>query len=232
MLYSPTKTYLRNIVHLSVALCFLGFSLPSQAQQPDPPSDPQTSLSQQEEDHLEAEPASTEIDNEPEVESEQRSEPGDENLISSDDPAASQAQDELEGLAPTTLRSVPERMLPLQRAGWWTLFGGFVLATTGGVLAGFAEVEEDRAERLATTFDLEAGSQLLYRDQKDSYETILRRGNIYQWTSRGFLIAGAATLIAGIAILAVHGKRQKQKRNLAHRRHLLIPTGMGLEVQF
>ncbi len=128
--------------------------------------------------------------------------------------------------APTS--DVPERLPPLQRAAWWTMFGTFALATTGGVFAGMAEVQEDRALRLASTIDLTTGGSFLYGDKQAEYQEILDKGELHANLARGFLIGAGVTLIAGIALFAVDGKRSKKKSARAH----LRPSRGGLEVRF
>lgn len=152
-------------------------------------------------------------------------------VISSTNPEARRARADLEGTAlldeePSS--DVPERLPPMQRAAWWTMFGTFALATTGGVFAGMAEVQEDRALRLASTVDLTTGGAYLYGDKQGEYQEILDKGERQAWIARGFLIGAGVTLIAGIALFAVDAKRRKEKPNRAR----LRPTGSGLEVRF
>ena len=153
-------------------------------------------------------------------------------VIDADDPEATRASSELEGTAlPGPVpSSVPERLPKLQAAGWWTVFGAFVLGSTGGVFAGLAEVQEDRASRLATMLD-DNGNLLQYADYSETYEKHLSRGNTYQWAARGFVIAGAATLIAGITLFAVDHRRRR-KGLKARRRNAPRLTATGLEVRF
>jgi len=152
-------------------------------------------------------------------------------VISSTNPEARRARADLEGTAlledePSS--DVPERLPPMQRAAWWTMFGTFALATTGGVFAGLAEVQEDRALRLTSTIDLTTGGSYLYGDKEGEYQDILDKGERQAWIARGFLIGAGITLIAGISLFAVDAKRSKKKSTRAR----LRPTGGGLEVRF
>jgi len=153
-------------------------------------------------------------------------------VIDADDPDATRASSELEGtaLSGPTPSSTPERLPKLQATGWWTVFGAFVLGSTGGVFAGLAEVQEDRASRLATMVN-DDGNLLQYADYSETYEKHLSRGNTYQWVARGFVIAGAATLIAGITLFAVDHRRRR-KGLKARRRTGPRLTATGLEVRF
>ena len=92
---------------------------------------------------------------------------------------------------------VPERLPVLQQAGWWTVFGAFVVGTSAGVFAGLAERQEDKATRLASRFDLDSQAQLLYEDEQDEYERLLRRGEAFQNTAIGLGVASGVVLIAG-----------------------------------
>jgi hypothetical protein len=121
---------------------------------------------------------------------------------------------------------VPARMRPLQAAAWWTLFSGFAVGTTAGVLAGLATRQEDRALRLATVFETDAGRQPLYADKRDEYEAILRRGRAYQGTAIALAtIAGAATITA-IVLFVVDERRTKRGQTA-----LRVHPG-GIEVRF
>lgn len=152
-------------------------------------------------------------------------------VISSNNPEARRARADLEGTALATSDSgVPERMRPLQRGAWWSVFGTFALATTGGLFAGFAEVEEDRARRLGSTLDTMTGSQPMYADVQAEYEEILAKGERQAWIARGFLIGAGVTAIAAIALFAADARRQRA-RSTALRRGLRL-GGRGLEVRF
>ena len=157
-------------------------------------------------------------------------------IVDPDDPNAGRAQSDLEGESlDGELAGVPERMPKLQAAGWWTTFSAVALATAGGVFAGVAEVREDEAERLAYSFDLLEGRSPLYGDVADDYERLLDEGNTYQWVARGLVIAGGATLVAGIALFAVDGaQRRKAARGGSSRaaRVRLVPTASGLGLRF
>jgi hypothetical protein len=132
-------------------------------------------------------------------------------IVDPDDPNAGRAQSDLEGESlDTTIAGVPERLPKLQAAGWWTTFTAVALATSGGIFAGVAEVREDEAERLAYGFDLTTGRSTLYGPASAEYERLLREGNTYQWVARGFIIAGAATLVTGIALFAVDASRRRK----------------------
>jgi len=151
------------------------------------------------------------------------------NVISADDPEAKRARSDLEG---TTLAgadlNLPERLEPLQRGAWWSLFGAFALASAGGVFAGLAEVQEDRARRIATSLDLQGGGQSTYADKQDEYEDLLARGERQQSLARGLLIGGGVALAAAIALFAAHGARAAKKQPRARAR-----LGVrGLEVAF
>lgn len=151
-------------------------------------------------------------------------------VVSADDPAAKQAQADLEGEAlDRESTDVPARMQPLQTAAWWTMFGAVALATAGGIFSGLAERQEDEAERLALGFDIESGKRLPYEDNADEYEAILDKGNTYQWTSRGFLIGAGVVLATSIALFAVHGKRSKREKRQARLRGV---SPLGVEVEF
>lgn len=134
-------------------------------------------------------------------------------VVASDAEGVDQAREDLEGAAlGEPAAGVPERMPPLETAAWWTLFGSVALATTGGVFAGLAEQQEDRAIRLAAEVDPETGRSLLYDDHASEYEEILDRGEAYQWAARGLLIASGAALVASVVMFGVHGRRTRNKR--------------------
>lgn len=150
-------------------------------------------------------------------------------VISSQNPEARRARADLEGTSLLeTSAEVPDRLPPLQRAAWWTMFGSFALASAGGVFAGLAEVQEDRASRLASTIDLESGGAFNYADKADEYEAILAKGERQAWAARGLLIGAGVALVAGISLFAVHGARQRRSSARARIR----PSGGGLEVRF
>jgi hypothetical protein len=124
---------------------------------------------------------------------------------------------------------VPERLPPMQQAGWWTVFGAFVLGTTAGVFAGLAERQEDKATRLASRFDLEDQAQLLYEDQRTEYEKLLRRGEAFQNTAIGLGVASGAVLIAAATLFLVD--RRRSRRGAAKRAQVRPHVG-GFEVHF
>jgi len=164
------------------------------------------------------------------------------NVIDPDDPDAQKATAELEGeqLEDELPPGVPERMAPMQAAAWWTLFGAVTLGATGGVFAGLAEREEDKALRLQRTFDPETGSRVSFAEVRDDYDASLRRGRAYAWTSRGLLIGGGALLITSISLFVVHARRTKAERGAdakpsarGHRKARLERVGAGfVEVSF
>ena len=153
-------------------------------------------------------------------------------LMSADDPEARRAEAELEGTALTgdAAANVPARLPPLQRRGWWFMFGAFALASTGGVFAGLTEVQEDKAERLTLTLDADTGARLVYADVEGEYADILRIGRRDAAIAKGFLAAGGAFLIAGVALFIVQATRGRKAASKAKAQ--LRPTGGGLEVRF
>jgi hypothetical protein len=150
-------------------------------------------------------------------------------IVDPDDPNATRAQSDLEGeKLDAEIEGVPDRLPKLQAAGWWTTFTAVALATTGGIFSGIAETHQDEAERLAYTFDLATGRASLYGSVAEDYEQILREGQNYQWVARGFIIAGGATLIAGIAVFAVDGvRRRKAARAGDTTARLRLDPGLG-----
>ncbi len=152
-------------------------------------------------------------------------------LIAADDPEARRAEAELEGTALNrdVSADVPARLPPLQRAGWWSMFGAFALASTGGVFAGLAEVQEDKAERLTLTLDASTGSKLVYEGIEAEYDDILRVGRRDAALAKGFLVAGGGFLIAGVALFIVHATRGRKASAATAR---LRPAAGGLEVRF
>ena len=126
--------------------------------------------------------------------------------------------------------NVPARLPPLQRRGWWFMFGAFALASTGGVFAGLTEVQEDKAERLTLTLDADTGARLVYADIEGEYNDILKVGRRDAALAKGFLAAGGGFLIAGITFFIVHATRGRKAASKAKAQ--LRPTGGGLEVRF
>ncbi len=155
--------------------------------------------------------------------------PGPSTVETTEDSAAT---DQLEGTALETQEplpaGVPERLPPLQLAGWWSTFAGISLATAGGIFAGLAEREQNEAEQLATSFNVDAGSRLLYEDVRSDYERHLKRGGAFAWTSRGFLIAGGLAVVSGIVLFALHKKRSKPSSSAG----LRWRGGAAMEVTF
>ena len=113
----------------------------------------------------------------------------------------------------------------MQIAAWWTLFGAFALASTAGVFSGLAERQEDKATRLASRFDQESGSQLLYADQKGEYEDTLEKGRVYQNTAIGLGAVAGAVAIAALTLFIVDAKRGRRSERAR------IAPG-GLQVRF
>ncbi|HET6585224.1 MAG TPA: hypothetical protein VFG69_17320, partial [Nannocystaceae bacterium] len=134
-----------------------------------------------------------------------------------------------QGDTATVLEGSPERMRAMQKAGWWTLFGGFVFATVGGVFSGLAERQEDKAERIAVRFD-EDSAQPRYVDVKDDYEQIVGRGRAFASTAIALGVIGGALAVAGITLLAVDEARLR-KRTGKRRARLELRKG-GLQVKF
>jgi hypothetical protein len=156
-------------------------------------------------------------------------------VVDPNDPNATRAQSDLEGeKLDAEIEGVPDRLPKLQAAGWWLTFTAVALATTGGIFSGVAETRQDEAERLAYTFDLETGRATSYGSVADDYERILREGQNYQWVARGFVIAGGATLIAGIAVFALDGARRRKAARSADAtaRVRLDPGVGGLRLRF
>jgi len=135
-------------------------------------------------------------------------------MISANDPEAKRARAELEGSSldsdKAALADVPARLPPLQRGAWWSMFGAFTLASAGGVFAGLAEVQEDRAERLAITLDSSTGMQLPYADIQGEYEDILRIGRRDAAVAKGLIAGGAGFLVGGVVLFIVHAVRARK----------------------
>ena len=164
-------------------------------------------------------------DSETEPETEAEGEAETEGEADAEAESESEAEPEEDPLPP----GVPERLPVLQQAGWWTVFGAFVLGTTAGVFAGLAERQEDRATRLASRFDLESQAQLRYEDERDAYETLLRRGEAFQNTAIGLGVASGAVLIVGAALFIVDRRRSRRG---SPKRARLRPRVGGFEVHF
>jgi hypothetical protein len=118
------------------------------------------------------------------------------------------------------------KLTKVEQAGWWTLFGAFVLATTGGVLGGLAEREEDRATRLAVRVD-ETGTDIRYADVQSEYEQALDRGEAYAKTGIVLAAMAGAAAVAGVLIFAIDAAKRKKSR--ARRAKL---SAAGVEVRF
>ena len=152
------------------------------------------------------------------------------NVVSADDPDAQRAQAELEGTSLSDAPAgVPERMEPLQAAAWWTLFGTFTLATTGGLFVGLSQVEQDNADRLTKLLD-DQGNAVPFTEVEADYNAAISKGETYNKLAIGFLAAGGATLIASVALFAVHGHRKRRARDRQQSQLQLLPG--GLEVRF
>ncbi|MDC0719368.1 hypothetical protein [Nannocystis bainbridge] len=134
--------------------------------------------------------------------------------VATTDPEGKRAKAELEGTAlrDKPAEGVPERLPPLQRGGWWAVFGGFALASTGGVFAGLAETEEDKAARLIAQIDPETGASLQYADVKDEYDDILARGRRDAILARSFLAAGGVVLAVGISLFIADRVKRRPTR--------------------
>lgn len=132
---------------------------------------------------------------------------------------------------PATL-DLPPRLPPMQQAGWWTVFAGFAIGTVGGVLGGVAERQEDKATRLAVSFDLETGSQPLYADVRDDYQKALDRGRAAQKAGIALGVIGIAAVIAGVVVLAVDLKRRKQTSPRTTARRFELRLDRGLQARF
>lgn len=147
--------------------------------------------------------------------------------VATNDAESRRARAELEGtaLSDKPAEGVPDRLPPLQRGAWWTLFAGFALAAGGGVFAGLAETEEDRAERIVATIDPDTGGALQYTEARAEYEEILARGRRDAAVAQGLLIVGAAVVAAGVGLFIADGvKRKKASR---------VRAGLGgLQVRF
>jgi len=143
-----------------------------------------------------------------------------------DPPSPTEESDPLDALAKGQEPVIPDRLPPLQVAGWWTVLSAVVLGTTAGVLTGFAQRESDRALRLATRFDSETNAQLVYADVQDEYEEILVRGRRLDAATIAFGVLAGATAVAAITLFVVdaHRRHRKGSRSRAHIR--------GLEFRF
>ncbi|HEY8376551.1 MAG TPA: hypothetical protein VIK91_08685 [Nannocystis sp.] len=146
--------------------------------------------------------------------------------VATTDPESRRARAELEGtaLAGKDIEGVPERLPPLQRGGWWCVFGGFALASVGGVFAGLAEAEEDRATRLVSQIDPMTGGAPPYREVQSDYEAILARGRRDAVLAQSFIAAGAVVLVAGLSLFLADRVKRRPAR---------VRAGLGgLQVRF
>jgi len=146
--------------------------------------------------------------------------------VATTDPEAKRAKAELEGTAlrDKPVEGVPERLPPLQRGGWWSVFAGFALASTGGVFAGLAETEEDKAIRLLAQIDTETGGALQYADVKGDYDAILARGRRDAVLAQSFLAAGGVVLAVGIGLFIADRVKRRPARVSA--------SAGGIQVRF
>jgi hypothetical protein len=151
---------------------------------------------------------------------------GDSNSLGTKSPGSKAPDDDV-----TVAQGTPDRMRPMQKAGWWTLFGGFVFATVGGVFSGLAERQEDEAERIAAQFD-ENSAQPNYEDVQDEYEQIVGRGKAYAGTAIGLGVFGGALAVAGITLLAVDEARLRKGKGKGKRRARLDVRRGKLQVKF
>jgi hypothetical protein len=151
---------------------------------------------------------------------------GDSNSLGTKSPGSKAPDDDV-----TVAQATPDRMRPMQKAGWWTLFGGFVFATVGGVFSGLAERQEDEAERIAAQFD-ENSAQPNYEDVQDEYEQIVGRGKAYAGTAIGLGVVGGALAVAGITLLAVDEARLRKGKGKGKRRARLDVRRGKLQVKF
>jgi hypothetical protein len=130
------------------------------------------------------------------------------------------------GAPEAPLADVPDRMRPMQAAGWWTLFGAFALGTGAGVFAGLATRQQDRALRLGTVFEPGTGRQPLWTDARAEYEAILRRGRAYQGTAVALGVVAGAAAVAAVVLFVVDDRRRKRVEPAV----AVHPT--GLQVRF
>lgn len=193
-------------------------SPPASAPEPDPPANPAA-------DPTATAPAGPEPEPEPEPEPKPEPEPAptpprvQPKTPAPVSPAATAGGDDDE---------LPERLSPMQTAGWWTLFGGVAVGTLAGVMAGLAERQEDRALRLSVRFELDTGAQSQYQDVRGEYESTLRKGRAQANAGIALAVIGLAATVAGIAVLAVAGKAQRKRSTTARwRLH-----GDGMTVRF
>lgn len=129
---------------------------------------------------------------------------------------------------------LPQRLPPMQTAGWWTLFGGFAIGTVAGVLAGLAEREEDRAVRLSVRYDLDTGEQPLYEEIRADYERTLRKGRAEANAAIALGVVGLGAAVAGLTVLLVAQSRDRRAKRAAPpaTAKRVRVLGGGLQVRF
>ncbi|HWB74642.1 MAG TPA: hypothetical protein VG755_06795 [Nannocystaceae bacterium] len=128
--------------------------------------------------------------------------------------------------------AIPQRLPPMQTAGWWTLFGGFAIGTVAGVLAGLAEREEDRAVRLSVKYDLDTGAQPQYADIEQEYENSLKKGRAEANAAIALAVVGLGAAVAGLSVLLVGQVRDRQRKRNAPVNARVRMRGGGLQVRF
>lgn len=126
---------------------------------------------------------------------------------------------------------LPQRLTPMQTAGWWTLFGGVAVGTLAGVMAGLAERQEDRALRLSVRFELDTGAQTRFEDVQGEYDAALRRGRAQANAGIALAVIGLAAAVAGIAVLGVAGARERKAASRKDSARLQW-RGSGMQVRF
>jgi len=136
-----------------------------------------------------------------------------------------------EAPAPETEDEIPERLAPLQVAGWWTLFGGVSIGTLAAVMAGLAERQEDRALRLSVFFDIGTRAQSRYEDVQGEYESALRKGRAEANAGIALAVIGLGGAVAGIAMLAVAARNQRRAAKPKPTSRLQGRMG-GIQVRF
>lgn len=153
-------------------------------------------------------------------------------IVDPNDPNASRAQSDLEGEQLDAVAGVPDRLPRLQAAGWWTTFTAVALATSGGIVAGVAELRQDQAERMAYNFELQTGRTSLYGPVASEYEQLLDEGHTYQWVARGLIIAGGAALVASIGLFAADAVQRRKAARSTSARLQLQPGPGGFTLRF
>jgi hypothetical protein len=132
---------------------------------------------------------------------------------------------------PEAEEEIPERLAPLQVAGWWTLFGGVSIGTLAAVMAGLAERQEDRALRLSVFFDIETRAQSRYEDVQGEYEAALRKGRAQANAGIALAVVGLGAAVAGVAMLAVAARNQRRAAKPKSNARLQWRMG-GMQVRF